>query len=103
HVDRGCVLLEVAAPLRSRDRDDVGALREHPGDRELRRRDALLRSDLLDLRRDAEIRVEVVAREPRSVAAEVVLVELVRRGESAGEKAAAERRVGNESDPELAA
>ena len=37
-VRRGGVLLQPRAPLRARDRDDVVALREQPGERDLRRR-----------------------------------------------------------------
>src|SRR5205823_9526202 len=42
----GRVLLEVLPALRSRDRDDVPTLVEHPGERELPRRHSLLGRDL---------------------------------------------------------
>ena len=51
----------------------------------------------------SEIRLEVLAREPGAVTAEVALVELVGRGEPAGQEPAAERGVRDEPDPELAA
>ena len=56
---------------------------------------------LLDLGGQLEVRLQVLAGEPRPVAAEVVGVELVRRLEPAGEEAAAERRVRDQADPEL--
>src|ERR671930_626479 len=102
-VDRGCVLLQIVAALRARDGDKVVALGEDPRDRELGGRDALLCRDLLHLRRQREVRFQVFAGEARASAAEVALVEFVGRAEAAGEKAAAERRVGDESDSELAA
>src|SRR3954452_4453721 len=48
---RAPVLLEVGHALGAGDRDDVVALRQHPGQRELPGRDALLLGELADLRR----------------------------------------------------
>ena len=50
-----------------------------------------------------EIRLEVLTREPWAATAEVVLVELVGRGEPTGQKPAPERGVRHEPDPKLAA
>ena len=49
HVDGADIVLEILAPLGARDRHDVVALRQHPGQRQLRRRDALRGRDLLTL------------------------------------------------------
>src|SRR5581483_7895518 len=77
YVDGGRVLLEVRAALRPRDRDDVVALGQHPGDCELCRRHTLLVGDLLHLVREPLVRGQVLAGEARGPAAEVVLVELL--------------------------
>src|SRR3954453_16150118 len=47
---RGPVLLEVRDPLGSRDRDDIVALGQDPGERELPGRHALLLGELAHLR-----------------------------------------------------
>ena len=49
-VEGAQVLVEIRAALGAGDRDDALALRQHPGERELRRRAALLARDLLDAR-----------------------------------------------------
>src|SRR4051812_7901944 len=97
-----CVLLEIAALLRPGDGDDVLALREHPGKRELRRRRALLLGDLLHALDEAEVLVEVRSLEARVVAPVIVLGQVLERLEAAGEEAAPERAVGDETDPQLA-
>src|SRR5436190_5037386 len=75
-VARGPVLLDVGDALGSGDRDDVVALREHPCECQLARRDALLLGELADLRRQPLVALEVRAGEARVAAAEVALVEL---------------------------
>ena len=45
-VDRPSIPLEVRAALRPGDRNQIVALRQHPRNRQLRRRDALFRGDL---------------------------------------------------------
>src|SRR5581483_8876250 len=72
-VDGARVVLEVAPPLRPRDRDDVVAAGEHPRERKLGRRAPLLPRDLLDARHEVEVPPEVLALETRVVAPEVVL------------------------------
>src|SRR4030095_2347654 len=76
-VVRRPVLLEVLAALRAGNRDDVLALREHPGQGELARRGALLARDRLDLRHEIEVLLEVFALEARLEAAVVVLREVL--------------------------
>src|SRR5207247_578015 len=96
------VLLEVRPPLRSRDRHDVLATREHPGERELRGRDPLLARNLLDALDEIEIAPEGLSLEAGMVLAEVVLVEVVGRAEAPGEETASEWAVRDEPDSELA-
>jgi hypothetical protein len=72
---------EVGAPLGAGDRHDVVALCQHPGERELGGRDALLLRDLGDLLGDPPVGLEVLADEARVVAPEVSGVELVGRAE----------------------
>src|SRR3989442_1608276 len=99
---RGDVLLEVAPPLRARDRDDVVTLRLHPRERELRRRDALLGRNLLDPLDELEVALEVTGLEARIAPPEVVLRQIVRRAKATTQEAAAERAVRDEADPKLA-
>ena len=96
------VLLQVGDALGARDRDDVLAAVEHPRERQLSRRDPLLlRRAPSRARRARGCCCEVLAGEARPVAAEVALVELVRRAEAPRQEAAPERRVGDQRDPEL--
>src|SRR4029434_6472702 len=91
---RGAVLLQVAAPLGARDRHDVVALRQHPGDRELRGRDALLGGERLDPFDDREVALEVALLEARMPVADVLRREVPGAPELPGEEPAAERAVG---------
>src|SRR6185312_3509630 len=84
------------------DRDDVLALRQHPGERQLRGRAALLLSHLLDFADERDVLLEILPLEARVIAAEIVLGEVVRRLELAGEEPAAERRISDIADAQLA-
>src|SRR3989442_9505879 len=66
------VLLQVAPPLGAGDGNDVLALREQPGERELRRRATLLYRQLLHLRDEVQVLREVRALEARVVAAPII-------------------------------
>src|SRR3954449_6603621 len=101
-VARAGVLLEALGAARARDRDDVVALREHPGQRQLGGRAALLARDVLDDAHELEVALEVRALEARVVAAEVVGGQVVDRLDRARQEAAPERRVGHEADAQLA-
>jgi hypothetical protein len=78
------VFLQVTAPLRSRYRDDILALAQHPSKRELGRRNALLAGDPAYRVDESEITVEVLALETRDSAAEVVFLEVVELGRLLG-------------------
>src|SRR5207248_1070202 len=75
HIRGGHVLLEVFAPLRPRNRRDVLAPAQEPGERDLTRRRAFSLRHVLHRGCDAHVRFEVRALEPRVVPAEVALRE----------------------------
>src|ERR671930_2146723 len=62
-VERADVLLETLDAPGAGDRDDVVALREHPGERELRWGHALRCGELLDLGDEVEVALEVLGLE----------------------------------------
>ena len=76
-----------------RNRSDVVALREQPGQRDLCRCCSCLLGNGSNLVDDAQIALEVLASEARVGLAPVVVGELLRRADLAGEEAVAERRV----------
>src|SRR5690606_8054371 len=86
-----------------RDRDDGVALREQPGERDLRVRDAVLCRDAGDGIDDRKVGGQIFFRVARIVAPPVILGKLVAAADCAGEEAAAERRIGNEADIAFAA
>src|SRR3989475_10509698 len=100
--ERARVLLEVRPPLGPRDGDDVLALREHPGERELRGLAALARREPLEVAHEVEILLEVLALEAGREAAVVVGREVLEALDLPGQEAPPERAVGDEADPELA-
>src|SRR2546426_425213 len=97
------VLLEVAPPLGAGDRYDILALRQQPGEGELRRSAALLPRDRFHPRHQVEVSLEVLPLKARVVAAPVVRGEVLEAADLPGEEPAPERAVGHEPDPELAA
>src|SRR6185436_3982154 len=100
-VDGGRVLFDALDARRSRNRDDVGTARQQPGERELRRRAALLPREILDAGHEIEIALEVLALKARVLTTPVAWREIVHRAEPSGEEPAAERAVGDEADAEL--
>src|SRR4051812_46383969 len=60
HVGRGEVLLEVLAAFRAGYGDDVAALRQYPRERELAGGARFLACELLDLRHETKVVVEVL-------------------------------------------
>jgi hypothetical protein len=67
---------QVDPALRAGDDDQVVALGEHPGKRQLCRGHVLDRGETGDPLRDREVVLQIAALETRSVAAEVVLAEI---------------------------
>src|SRR5207248_10430135 len=95
------VLLQVVPALGAGDRYDIPSLRHHPRKSELSGGAALLPRHRLDLVDQRQVAGEVLALEARVAAAEVVLVEVVRRRQRAGEEAAAERAERDDPDTQL--
>src|SRR5689334_18416910 len=89
HVESADILLQVLATLGAGDRHDVVALRQHPGERELRGRAALLPCHGLDLAHEVEVLLEVLALEARRGTAEIVRLQIVDGLDLPGEEAAA--------------
>ena len=98
----GGVLLDAGDPFGAGNRGNVVTLREQPGQSDLCRCGSHLRGNGLDLVNDAQIALEVLASEARVGLAPVVVGELLGRADVASEEPVAERRLGNESDPQLA-
>src|SRR2546425_7069671 len=97
------VLLEIGAPLGPRDGEDVLALREEPGERELGRGGALLPRDLFDPAHETEIVLEIALLEARMLTASVVFRHVPGLLDSRAQEATPDGRVGDEGDAELAA
>src|SRR5205814_1863701 len=101
--ERADVLFEVLAARRTGNRYDVLPLGEHPRERELGRRTALLRRERFDPTHDVEVSLKVLSLEARIEATEVVFREIFETFDLTGEKPASERTVRHEADAELAA
>src|ERR1051325_148024 len=97
------VLLDVAAAFRSGNRDDILALRQDPGERELRRGTLLFPRHRLHRVGERQIALEVLALKARIVAAVIVRREVLGLLEPAAQESAPQRAVGDETDPQLAA
>ena len=72
-VQRGQILFQVFAPFRPRNRHNVAALGQHPGQRQLRRCTSLLRGDFLHALHQIEVLFEVFSLEARRLPTIVVL------------------------------
>src|SRR3954471_10316527 len=88
--------------LAAGDGHDIVALRQYPRDRQLRGSHTFASRDLFDAVDEVEIAFEVFALEARRLAAVIGRFEVVDRLETSGEEAAADRRVGDEADAQLA-
>ena len=100
-VGRG-VLLDAGDAAGAGDRGDVVSPGEDPRERGLRGGCADLRADRADLVDEREVAAEVLPGEAGVGLAPVVVGEVVDGADLPGEQAVAERRVGDEADPELA-
>src|SRR5512134_919999 len=88
---RADVLLEIAPAARAGNGHDILALSENPGERELGRLTALRGRQLLDMRHEVEVALEVLALESRRMAPYVVLRQILEPLDLTGQKAAAQR------------
>jgi hypothetical protein len=101
-VKSGDILVEALFALGAGDRHHVLALRQHPGEDELRGGALLFFRDRLEPGEDLHVLVQVLALEARMREAPVALGQVRLAVHRAGEHAAAERRVGDQRDAELA-
>lgn len=103
HLQRPQILLQIPHLLRPRNRNHIPPLRQQPRERQLARRAALALRNLPQLVHELQITGEVLGREARGEAAEVAVFKVVGGAVRARQEAAAERRVGDDGDAELAA
>src|SRR5690606_3627271 len=96
------VLLQISNALRAGDGDDVLALRKHPGERQLSRRNAFLLRDLLDLLDQIQVALEVLALKARRAPAIVVFRQVLEPLEPARQEPAPQGTVGDEADAQFA-
>src|SRR5712691_2203594 len=102
-IDRRHVLLEPLLLLRARDREDVGAAREQPRERDLRGSRPVFRRDRLDGFHELEVLLEIARPEARLLAPDVVRRDVVYLPDVSGEEAPPERRVSDEADSKFPA
>ena len=89
--------------LRPRDWDNVLALGQHPGQRQLRRRAADFLRDSLHRLGQMQITLEVLTLEPGMATPPVVLGNVLRRPESSGEETTSQWAVGHKTDAQFPA
>src|SRR5581483_9924499 len=84
HIQCADILLEILPPFGAGNGNDVIPLGQDPGERQLRRRAALLLSQLLNLGDEVEILLKVFSLEPRGVAAVVIRGKIFEAFETSG-------------------
>ena len=92
-----------SSSLGSRNRDDVLALGQHPGQRDLGRRALMRCRDLLDGLQQIDVALEVFGIEPGLIPAAVLGQESIEVLDRRREKTATERRVSHVADTEFTA
>lgn len=96
NLQRTHILLQSIRVRRTRDREDILALEQEPSEHQLRRRDALLASNLLELIDELEVLGEVLFAEARGEFSEVAFGDIGVGLEGAGEEASADGGVCND-------
>src|ERR1051326_6733400 len=102
HVESGKILAKILSPFSAGDRHDVATLLQEPGDRDLRRRAALLRRQFAYRIGQFAVALEIRALEARELTPSVVLGEFLGRFDLTRDQSAAERTVRHEADAQLA-
>src|SRR5882724_8093344 len=97
------VFLQILSPFRSWNRNDVFTLGEDPRQRELSRSATFFARDFFHSLHQIEIALKIFALKSRRRSSVVVLRQIFRFLNLAGQESAAEGAVGNETDSELAA
>src|SRR6266550_3032836 len=103
NIERSDIFLQIFAPFRAGNRDDVVALRENPGKGQLRRRALFLVRDFFDAFHEIQIALKIFALKSRCRAPVIVLWQILWLLNLSSEKPAAERTVRHEADAKLAA
>src|SRR5678815_5837255 len=99
HVHRAEVVFQVLTPLGARDRNNVRSFVQQPRERDLRRRGALSRGQVLHGARGPHVGVEVLALVARIPTPEVALRVFLCAPNGTGQKPATQRREGHDPDP----
>src|SRR5258705_3360892 len=91
------IFFEVFHAFGARDGHNIFALREHPGEGELRSGASFLTSHLFDARNELDVALKILALESRRVSPDVVGRKIFVAFDLAGEKTASERTIGNKA------
>ena len=102
HVESADILVEIPSLLGARNGNDVVALGEHPGERELRGGAALRGSHLLYVLNERQIASEILVLKQWRLPTEIAGFEIFNVTESASEKTASERTIGNKTNSKFA-
>src|SRR5205823_9238889 len=89
--------------LRSRNGHDIFALRQHPGQRQLRRLNALLFCDFSHPPHQIKILLEILSLKPRRLAPVIIFRQVFESFELTGKKSTTQRTVRNEPNSQLSA
>src|SRR5205814_333117 len=102
HGEGADVFFDIFPPLGPRDRHDVVPFRKEPGERQLARRTALRACERFDPSHEVEVLLKILALKPRMIAAPIAVLDVFGTLDLAGEKAAAQWTIRDETDAELA-
>ncbi len=102
-IERVHIFAQIFSPLRSRNWDDVFALRQDPGQGELCGRATFFPSDLAHLANEIQIALKIFSLKPRSSSPIVVRRQIFEAFDLTGQESATERGIGDETDAEFAA
>src|SRR6185369_16269742 len=102
HVERADIVVEIPDVLGAGDWDNFVTLSKHPRQGQLSRSATLLRRHLSDLSDELDVLLEILTLKARVVLAEITLLKVVRRFDLTGQEPAAERRISDVADAELA-
>src|SRR6266852_5780377 len=97
------ILVQISASLGADEGNNLFAARQQPGKRELRGRAVFLPGDLLDAPDKLEIALEIFSLEARRIAAVVAGRKIFEALDAPRQEAAAQRRIGDKTDAQLAA
>src|SRR5437868_1513698 len=103
HIERVPIFAQIFSSFRPRNWDDIFALRQDPGQGELRGRATFFPSNLAHLANEIQITLEIFSLKPRGTPPVVVLRQVFEAFDLAGQEPATERGIGDKTDAELAA